>query len=161
MKTSAKLSIALVVALILSFAAISVWAAPSRQGTVPIQPDVLPISGLGTVNGGTFNVTLLGNCGSKGTLTREKYLTGLEKDFGKAPTGSNYLTDGVKIQLNGACDIQVCFPYPKDYETKGGQIYKWDGKAWVLLTSTISGDPKKICVTDKGVQTDSYSLLGK
>ena len=158
MKITSKLSIALALALVLSIVGLSVWAAPSRQGTVPSPPDVSPIEPLIPVTGGTYEVTLLGTCNAKGEVTR---IPDPLKVFGNAGEGLNYLTDSAKIVLDGPCDIQICYPYPQEYEDKTGQIYKWDGKAWVLMVSTISGTPKKICVVDNSVKYASYGLIGK
>jgi len=159
MKITTKLSIALALALVFCIVGLSVWAAPSnRQGTVTNPPIVRHITPIIPVTGGTSEVTYLGVCNAKGDVTR---ITDPVKVFGKAPQGSNYLTDATKIVLDGSCDIQICYPYPKEYEDKVGQIFKWDGKEWVLMVSTISGTPKKICVVDNAVKDASYSLIGK
>jgi hypothetical protein len=158
MKSYKKLSIALLVTLFLSVVGLSVWAAPVRQGTVPNPPNINPIP----VTGGTYEITM--NCAEKGKVTRVKYLTPIEKEFGKAPDPLTYLTDAAKIELEGTCEVKICYPYPKAYEDKNGQIYKWvvtdTSKTWELVTSVISGDPKQICAIEKLEKGGIYDLIG-
>jgi hypothetical protein len=160
MKIAARLSIALALALVLSVVSLSVWAAPNRPQTVPNVPVVIPANGVIPVTGGTFTATLLGNCQAKGDFTR---VVDPLKVVGSAAIGFVNLTDGVQVTLDKPCDCQICYPYPTDYEAKNGGINKWDPvtKTWVVLESTISGNPKLICVTLKNVQDGLYTLLGK
>lgn len=160
MKFSSKILIALALTVILSFAGLTVWAAPLRQGTVPTTPDILPIEGNIPVIGGTYQITLLGVCGAKGTVNR---ISDPEKEFGPATTGQEFLTDGVKILLDKACSVEICYPYPAEYKDKEGEIFKWDTAAskWTAVESKISGDPAQICVTEKDILDGSYVLMGK
>ena len=160
MKTSTKLSIAIALTLILSLVGLTVWAAPLRQATVPTTPDIIPITGLIPVTGGTYQVTLLGDCGAEGTITR---IADPEKEIGPANTGFEFLTDGVKVELDKACDVEICYPYPTEYKDKDGDIFKWDptAKVWVVMESKVSGDPAQICVIDKAIKEGVYSLMGK
>jgi len=160
MKTTAKFSIALAIALVFSMVGLSVWAAPAPQGTVPIPLDVILIEGIIPVTGGTYQVALLANCGAVGTVTR---ISDPEKEIGPAATGFEFLTDGVKIELDKACIVEICYPYPTEYKDMDGKIYKWDTavKTWKVVESKISGDPAKICVTENIVKDAVYSLIGK
>jgi hypothetical protein len=158
MKTTIKFSIVLALTLLISIVGVSVWAAPSPQGTVPATPLIIPLTGIIPVTGGTFNVSLLCGCTNEGSSTR---ITDPEKEIGKAPAGFAFISDALKVELDGACDIEVCYPYPNDYEAKKGQIYIWNAvnKAWGLATSTIYGDPKQICTVDKASTGNTYSLI--
>lgn len=160
MKITTKLSIALALALVLSVVSLSVWAAPRRQGTVPPPPVVIPVPGVIPVTGGTFTATFLGNCQAKGSITR---IVDPLKVVGSAAIGFVNLTDGAKIALDKPCDCKLCFPYPKQYEDQNGGINKWDpvSQTWVVLESTISGNPKEICTTLNAVQEGIYALIGK
>jgi hypothetical protein len=176
MKTISKLSIALVLTLLLSIFSITVWAAP-RMGTVSDPGSKRPLLPLIPVTGGTFEVTMLETCqATKGETNRIKYLFPIEQEFGKAPQGFNYLTDAIKIKLDGECSVRICYPYPKAYEDVNGQIYKWvvgeNSAKWDLIKSEISGDPaqlgssqksdyQKICTIEKIDKTGIYSLIGE
>jgi hypothetical protein len=160
MKIASKLSIALILAFVLSIASLSVWAAPDRQGTVPVQQGVIPVTGNTPAAGGTFTVTILGGCAGKGNATR---IAAPATEVGPAATGFSFLTDGIKVVIDQACDIQICYPYPTEYETKNGGINKWASatQTWGLLVTTISGTPKQICVIDNQVTDGTYALIGQ
>ena len=160
MKVTSKISIALVLALVFGITGISVWAAPNRQGTVPPQPLIIPVTGDDPISGGTFTVTLLNNCQATGTISR---IVDPSKEVGPAPAGLSFLTDGGKVVLDKACDVRVCYPYPKEYEDKNGGIHQWDSvpNSWGLLESTISGDPKQICATVNNILVIIFGLIGK
>jgi hypothetical protein len=68
MKLTSKLIIALTLTLALGLVGVTVWAAPSRQGTVPPTRDSTPIEGLIPVTGGCFQVTLVGGCEAAGLM---------------------------------------------------------------------------------------------
>jgi hypothetical protein len=159
MKTYSKLTIAIVLALVFSVVGLSVWAAPLRQGTVPDAGGIVPLTGQVPVTGGTYEVTLLGNCAAVGEVVR---ITDPLKEIGPAPAGMRYLTDALKVELDVACDLQICYPYPKEYEDAKGDIYKWDetGKEWKVLETTISETPKKICTVEKATKGGVYGLIG-
>jgi len=159
MKFSSKVLIALSLTLILSLVGINVWAAPGRQGTVPIAPTTVTIEGIIPVTGGTYQVTLLGNCGAVGTVTR---IADPENEIGPANIGFEFLTDGVKVELDKACRVEICYPYPTEYKDMNGKIYKWDALAesWKVVESIISGDPAQMCVTENIVNNAVYSLIG-
>jgi hypothetical protein len=148
MKIATKLSIAIALALVLSIASLSVWAAPNRPQTVTSFQYVIPL---------TFTVTILGGCAGKGNVTR---IVDPLKVVGSPAIGFVNLTDGVQVSLDQPCDCQLCYPYPTAYADKNGGINKWDpiSKTWVVLKSTISIDPSMICVI---VQDGTYALLGK
>ncbi len=148
MKISSKLLIALTITMILSFVSISVWAAPLHQGTVPIIP----------VTGGTFTAETLCDCQEKGLVTR---ITDPENEVSPAPAGFAYLSDALEIELEESCDIEICYPYPKEYEDKKGQIFIWDSviEKWGLAESTIYGEPKQICTVDKTSTGNIFALI--
>ena len=149
-------SIALALTLILAVVSVTVWAGPARQGSVPIPPDEVDLLPNVPVTLGTVEIT----CTCSGTATR---ITDPETDIGPAPEGLSYLSDAVIIELHDICDINICYPYPPEVEDRNGEIYKWDCDAekWELLESTISGDPKKICVVDEKVTDGTYALIGE
>jgi hypothetical protein len=160
MKIATKLSIAIALALVLSTVSLSVWAAPERQGTVIQQAGVIPVTGNTPAVGGTFIVTILGGCTGKGNVTR---IADPATKVGPAATGFSFLTDGIKVVINQACDIQICYPYPQAYADKSGGINKWASatQTWGLLVTTISGNPKQICVIDNQVTDGTYGLIGQ
>ncbi|MCJ7773762.1 MAG: hypothetical protein MUP22_11605 [Desulfobacterales bacterium] len=156
MNRTKSISIALAVTLVLAVVSISVWAAPARQGTVPIPPykaDLLPNI---PVTLGTVEIT----CTCSGIATR---ITDPEADIGPAPEGFSFLSDAVTIELQEECDITVCYPYPPEVEEQNGEIYKWDEdtELWVAVEGIISGDPPKICYTDEDVIGGTYVLIGE
>ncbi len=135
MKRKYSISIAIALTAILVVIGTNVWAGANRQGTVPIPPDEVDLPANTPVSLGTVEIT--SSIAGKAFRVEDP-----EKDFGPAPEG---------------------LAYPQDTEEKDGQVYKWDKDAeeWTLLKSTISGDPKQICVVDKGVTDGTYSLIGK
>jgi WD40 repeat protein len=159
MKTTSKLLIALILALLLSGVGLTVWAGTStRQGTVRNPPITNPITPIIPVTGGTYTVSTLCGCSEKGTTIR---ISDPEKAIGPSPSGFVYLTDAVKVELQSACDIEICYPYPKDYENQKGQIYIWDtlNKKWNVVDSSINGNPKQICSVDKISTGKIYALI--
>jgi hypothetical protein len=155
MKNSSKLMIALAVTLILSLVSLTVWAAPGRMGTVPTPPMEVDLTPGDYFTLGTFEVS----SSVAGTATR---IEDPEKDLGPAPDGFYFLSDAVTFKLEEKGDLTVCYPYPQWVEDQKGDIYKWDEvtEEWVVVESTVSGDPPMICFTDKVVTGGSYSLLG-
>lgn len=155
MKRSISFSIALALTLLLALVSISVWAAPVRQGTVPIPPDEADLLPNEPVTLGTVEIT----CTCSGTATR---ITDPETDIGPAPEGLSFLSDAVTVELHEVCNITVCYPYPAEVEDQNGEIYKWDEdtELWAAVEGIISGDPPKICYTDEDVIGGSYSLIG-
>ena len=119
MKNKIQLSIALAIALVLSLIGLNVWAAPERQGTVPVFPDLIPITALIPVTGGTYQVELLCDCPYEGLVIR---IPDPEEQIGSAPEDQKYLSDAVAVELEGACNIEICYPYPSDYEKQKGQL---------------------------------------
>ena len=155
MKNSNKLIVAIAVTVVLSLVSISVWAAPGRMGTIPTPPLEVDLITDGFATLGTFEVS----ASVAGTATR---VEDPEADFGPAPDGLFFLSDAVTFVLEEAGDITVCYPYPQWVEDQKGDIFKWDEVAekWVVVESTVNGDPSMICFTDEGVTGGSYSLLG-
>ncbi len=156
MKRKYSISIAIALIAILVAGGTAVWAGSNRQGTVPVPPDEVELPANTSVSLGTVEIT--SSIAGKAVRVEDP-----EKDFGPAPEGLNFLADAVTVVIGKEAEIKVCYPYPQDTEEKDGQIYKWDKEAeeWTLLKSTISGDPKQICVVDKGVTDGTYSLIGK
>lgn len=156
MKRKYSISIAIALTAILVVIGTNVWAGANRQGTVPIPPDEVDLPANTTVSLGTVEIT--SSIAGKAFRVEDP-----EKDFGPAPKGLDFLADAVTVVIGKEAEIKVCYPYPQDTEEKDGQVYKWDKDAeeWTLLKSTISGDPKQICVVDKGVTDGTYSLIGK
>jgi hypothetical protein len=155
MKNSNKLMVALAVTLILSLVSLSVWAAPGRMGTIPTPPLEVDLITDEFVTLGTFEVS----ASVVGTATR---VEDPESDMGPAPDGLYFLSDAVTFELEEEGNITVCYPYPQWVKDQKGDIYKWDEvtEEWVVVDSTVSGDPPMICFTDEGVTGGSYSLLG-
>jgi len=60
MKFTSKLMIALALTLVLSLVSLTVWAAPSPQGTIPLIP----------VTGGTISINYLCGCKDDAVVTR-------------------------------------------------------------------------------------------
>ncbi|MDO9545342.1 MAG: hypothetical protein Q7J07_01155 [Pelolinea sp.] len=149
------LVIALALTLVLAVVSVTVWAGPSRQGTVPVTPKEADLLAGVKTTLGTMEVTL----SVDGTFT---LVEDPETEFGAAPTGLDFLSDTGTFALAKEGDITVCYPYPQAVKDLSGDIYKWDedAKEWVVTESTISGDPPMICFTDKGVMGGTYSLLG-
>jgi len=155
MKQKMSISIVLALTLFLAVVGISVWAGPGRQGTVPTPPDEAILIAGETVTLGTVEITASVN----GTVTRVK---DPETDIGPAPSGLSFLSDAIIVELDEEGDVTVCYPYPKEVKDQDGGIYKWDEDAeeWVAVKGIVSGDPAKICFTDKGITGGSYALIG-
>lgn len=156
MKRKYSISIALALTAILVVVSTVVWAGPGRQGTVPVPPDEVVLVANEPISLGTVEIT----SSIAGKAIR---VVDPGKDFGLAPEGLKFLADAISVVIGKEADLKICYPYPGDIEEKDGQIYKWDKDAeeWTLLESTISGDPKQICVVDKSVSDGTYSLIGK
>lgn len=156
MKFSTKIMIALTLTLILSFSITSVWAAPSRQGTVPPPEDEASIEPNTPIALGTVELT----CSVSGRAFREK---DPENDIGPAPDNHVFLADVVTVILDAEGTVKLCYPYPEDTERRDGQVHKWDPttESWVLLESTISGNPRLICANDEEVINTTYALIGE
>jgi len=158
MKNYDKIFAAILITLILALVKITAWASPLDQGTVPVPTKEVPVSEEEPVTVGTFQFKFPCGCYYKGQVSR---ITEPEKDISPAPEKFEYLTDAFKVQLEGACDIEVCYPYPKEYENQKGQIYKWDSvnEEWNWVDSRIYENPKQICVTDRVSNVGIYALI--
>ena len=156
MKNKITLAITLALAAILVVVGVTVWAGPSRQGTVPTPEDEVDLVPGAPVSLGTVEVT----CGCAGRALR---VEDPEEDFGPAPDGLNFLADGVTVLTDDGCRVEVCYPYPTEVEEKDGNIYKWDeeNEEWDITLSEVSGDPARICVVDDDVTEDTFVLIGK
>ena len=139
--------------------AIGVWAAPGRQGTVPVPLTDVAIANCVSVTLGTVQITVTNPCAT-GTAS---LVADPASTLGPVPNGSSFLADVVTVRLDNAADINVCYPYTKASADKSAKIYKWDEatKSWVAVDGTVSGNPGQICFVDKGVSTGgSYALIG-
>ncbi|MCJ7774625.1 MAG: hypothetical protein MUP22_15985, partial [Desulfobacterales bacterium] len=105
------------------------------------------------------NVTLC-DCGPDDTITN---VEDPGTEFGAAPVGLEILTDATKVECKEACEVNVCYPYTEEYESKDSQIYKWDEdkSTWGLVTSTIEGDPEQICTVNEASNGGVFTLIGK
>ena len=146
MKNTHKIMISLALALILSLVSLTVWAQGGREGTGLLIP----------VTGGAFQINYLCGCSDEATVTR---FTDPENEVGPAPTGFDFLSDSFKLE--SVCDVEVCYPYPQDYEDQKGQIYLWDAvnEEWDLTDSAIYGIPKQICTVVQESTDNIYSLI--
>jgi len=89
MKLTSKLMIVFALTLALGLVGINVWAAPSRQGTVPLRPDTSTLQGIIPVTGDCYEVTLVEGCDSVGSVTR---FSEPETQIGPANAGLELLT---------------------------------------------------------------------
>lgn len=155
MKRNISIPIALTITVMFMVVGTTVWAGPNRQGTVPTLPDESDLVPGVTVTLGTVEVTSTVN--GHVILIHDPSI-----EIGPAPEGLSFLSDAIVEELDKTGDITVCYPYPQAVKDKAGDIYKWneDKEEWVISNGTVSGDPAKICFTDKGVKSGSYTLIG-
>jgi len=158
MKMSSKLITAIVITLLLSIVALPVWATPQRQGTVPNPPDEAPITNVIPVTGGGYRVNLLCDCEYSGLVTR---VNELDQETSPSVAPYEYLSEEFEVELDGPCDIEICYPYPVDYENKFGQIFKLGNQQWNLIDSMIyeEEDPRLICTVDRSSTGGTYALI--
>lgn len=156
MKNKLWMSVALALTVVLALVGVSVWAGPGRQGTVPIPEDEVDLLPNQPASLGTVEIT----CECVGKAFR---IDDPEEDFGPPPEGKSFLADAVTVLTTEGCEVQVCYPYPKEVEDKEAEIYKWDEEEeeWVVVESTISGIPRRICALDDEVTEDTFVLIGE
>jgi len=164
MKRSTRLLVAIILVLLLAVVSVSVWAAPGRQGSVPVPPRTYP----GEI-GEEINIGI-GTVSTEGTSGRVnvKLIKDPSKKFGPATHGIyllNYAID-VKVVQGSVNSVEVCVPLNPDWADKemGPEIqwYLWDSdaEAWVdVETSIKEGVPPMICGTSD--QAGVFSLQGQ
>lgn len=174
MKNSKRFLIAAILVVLLTVTAVSVWAAPSRQGTVPIVPTQSTVPLTETLNFGTGTVEVIATNSTSGTLT-VKIVEDPTKTFGPPTAGWNFMPDqALEISISDSAEttIQICIPQTPDMEKKTMVFNYWDSfkKVWVPIpTVTTPGTPPTICGTSPVVTGQSwynsvegiFALLGK
>jgi hypothetical protein len=164
MKISKRLIVAVVLVGLLSVTAIGTWAAPGRQGTVPVVPQKTTAPLNETVNLGTSTVEVDATASAGGTLTVEKVADPATK-IGEAPTGWEFLLDqALDISITGGTmtSVQVCVPQTPDMEAQTTTFHFWDAvkKVWVAIPTVVTtGTPALVC--GSGSAEGQYALMGK
>ncbi|MBI5965219.1 MAG: hypothetical protein HY863_17205 [Chloroflexi bacterium] len=167
-------------ALLVIAGAASVWASPSRQGTVPVPP---PEGGGGGGDTSCEKVDMIKVVFTIFPPDDKKYeclatniTTPTPDEYGPAPENFAFYSDIFKFEvtLDNAPVVeiptQVCYAYPPEFEEKEAMIFIWDADAneWKIIPGDgngvpdgglASGDPKQICVTSP--TTGIFSLIGK
>jgi hypothetical protein len=102
---------------------------------------------------------LVGGCDSAGLI---RHFDDPGEQIGPVNPGLAFLTDAIKIELDGVCDAEICFPYPEQYEEKGAEIYKWNvvTELWDKVESKVSGEPALICAVEEVDKDTAYTVLG-
>jgi hypothetical protein len=164
MKNSKRLIVAVIVAILLTVTAVSVWAAPSRVGTVPVLPDEITGMLSESISFGTGTVTVQAGASEGGTLTILK-VADPATSIGVFPDGwVTLLDEALEITvIDGTMSTaQICVPFSPDMENKSPTFYHWDAanKTWTAIPTEIStGTPSLVCGT--GSSEGKYALLGK
>ncbi len=153
-----RLSIALSLTGVLVLAAVTVWAAPKFQGTVPIVPVTGEETCPGTVDMGTALITPLGDVCTFLVERGEQP----DVDYAPAPEGLAFVGDTFKVTIDPEdVLVEVCYAYPPEFADKEAKIYKLNEEAsppvWVEVPgATINNGV--ICVNSSaGV----FSLIGQ
>jgi hypothetical protein len=164
MKKSTRLIIAVILVILLSITAVSVWAAPSRVGSVPFLESQFTALLTDTINFGTGTLSVEANTSEGGTMTVEK-LDNPATLIGPPPDGWVFLLDqalDVKILNGSAGKVHICVPQSPDMENKTLVFHFWDAinKKWTAIqTTTTFGNPNLVCGT--GTSGGQYALLGQ
>lgn len=164
MKKSTRLLVAVILVLLLSISAVSVWAAPSRVGSVPFLEDQFTALLTDTINFGTGTLSIQANASSDGTMTVEK-LDNPATLLGPAPDGWVFLLDqvlDVKVSTGSVSTVRICVPQTPNMENKTILFHFWDAtdKKWkAIQTTTTFGSPNLVCGTGKS--GGQYALLGQ
>jgi hypothetical protein len=154
-----RIVVACAAALVLLAAAATVWAAKGRQGTVPIPVASGDIKNCEFLTLGTVQIKVFNPCAT-GTASLIPDPAG---SLAPAPKELSFLADTVSVKLDKVADLQVCYPYTQEIDTKGGKVYDYDedSKSWNVVEATVSGNPSLICIVEKGTTAGSYALMGK
>ncbi len=168
MKNSKRLIVVVVVVALLAVTALSVWASPSRRGTVPVVApvynDPIPQQNISrTINFGTGTVEIEATNCTNGSLSLDKIAdpaTALGGFYG----GSFIPNEAVDVGVSGCAQksLQVCVPQSPDMEGKTMAWNVWDeaSKSWSPLPTSITGsNPTMICGSASG--DGKFALLGK
>ncbi len=164
MKNSKRLIVTIIVVILLTLTAVSVWAAPGRVGTVPLLPDEVTGMLNESVSFGTGTVTVQASSSSGGTLVVQKVADPVTV-VGALPTGWTLLLDEaleITIASGSTTSVQVCVPQSPNMENKNPTFHYWDAvnKVWnAIPTEITSGTPPLICGT--GTAEGKYALLGQ
>jgi hypothetical protein len=164
MKKSTRLFIAVILVILLSITAVSVWAAPSRVGSVPFLENQFTAKLTDSVNFGTGTVSVEANASSDGTMVVEK-LDNPASLLGPAPDGWVFLLDqalDVKVTTGEVSTVHLCVPQTPNMENKTLLFHFWDtvDKKWkAIQTTTTFGNPNMVCGT--GTSGGQYALLGQ
>jgi hypothetical protein len=164
MKKSTRLIIAVILVILLSITAVSVWAAPSRVGSVPFLENIFTAVLTDTINFGTGTLSIEAKASDGGTMTVEK-LDDPATLIGPAPDGWVFLLDqalDVKITNGSASTVRICVPQTPDMDNKTILFHFWDDtdKKWIgIQTTTTFGNPNLVCGT--GTSGGQYALLGQ
>ncbi len=164
MKISTRLIVSIIVVILLTATAISVWAAPARVGTVPVLPNEI-VGGLTeTINFGTGTVIVQAGASEGGTLTVQKVADPVTA-IGDLPEDWVLLLDEaleITITDGSMSTSQICVPYSPDMEEREPTFHFWDtvNKIWTSIPTEITtGTPAMVCGT--GSSEGKYALLGK
>ncbi len=164
MKKQTRLFFAILLVILLSIAAVSVWAAPDRVGTVPFLENEFTALLTETINFGTGTLSVEANASSDGTMTVEK-LDDPATLLGTPPDGWAFMLDqalDVKITNGSISTVRICVPQTPDMEEKNVVFHFWDTNTmkWLAIqTTTTFGNPNLICGTGKS--GGQYALLGQ
>ncbi len=158
-----RLIIAVVLSIVVLFAAAGVWAAPKFQGTVPPVPQqvpLIPVTGecLLTVNMNTAIFTVVpDDCIYLVELINDPAAT-----YTSAPEGLGFVGDTFKATTYPEdALVEACYAYPPELAEKEASIHRLNVEAkpnvWVEIPGAVTGEGT-ICVTSAaGV----FSLIGK
>ena len=164
MKKSTRLIVAVFLVVLLSITAISVWAAPSRVGSVPFLEDQVTALITDTINFGTGTLSVEANASPDSTMTVEK-VDNPATLLGPAPEGWVFLLDqalDVKVSAGTVSSVRLCVPQTPDMENKTLLFHFWDTveMKWAAIqTTTTIGTPNLVCGT--GTSGGQYALLGQ
>jgi len=164
MKKYTRLSIAVLFMLVVAVAAVRTWAAPGRQGTVPLLPLVTTVTLQETANFGTGTVSVdaLTTPGSILTITKVENPASVT---GAPPDGLKFLIDqilDISVSNGPFMSAQICVPQAPNLVNKTAAFHLWDAvkKVWVAVpTEEKSGTPPLICGTINS--PGQYALIGK
>lgn len=164
MKKSTRLIVAVILVILLSITAVSVWAAPSRVGSVPFLESLFTAKLTESINFGTGTLSVEADASTDGTMTVEK-LDDPAALLGPAPDGWAFLLDqalDVKVSTGTVSTVRLCVPQTPDMENKTLLFHFWDteAKKWMAIqTTTTLGNPNMVC--GKGTSGGQYALLGQ
>ena len=164
MKRSNRFLITVIVVILLSATAISVWAAPGRVGTVPILPETVSGSFAETINFGTGTASIQASTTTGGVVTIQK-VNDLITAIGPLPEGwIPLLNEALEVMVTdgSAASVEICVPNSPDLADRSPVFHYWnkDNQTWSAIPTELkSGDPEMVCGT--GSSEGKYALLGK